>query len=216
VTVQSVRAQAMKDWTLAGKAKTAREEVAFTLAFSQPGKLRSTLDDGKTKVLVVYDGTALLAHDVTRNVAERKDLGTLAEEDRAVLVQQAFGRLFCEGWRPPLLAPSQTRAAIIDTKPTLVVALKDDTLKEERFVFTPGTFDFEGRRTLDKAGNEVASLRVLESKKDPTTGLVVPTRWSKRDAAGEVEMSIESFSVNAGADPAAFSTNVPVGATVAP
>jgi hypothetical protein len=91
---------------------------------------------------------------------------------------------------------------VIDGRPTLVVTLQDDTLKEERFVFAPGTFDFEGRRTLDKAGKEVASLRVLESKKDPTTGLVVPTRWIKRDAAGEVEMTLESFSVNAGADPA--------------
>jgi outer membrane lipoprotein-sorting protein len=214
---QTARATALKDWAIEGQAESATgERVGFSLQFAQPGKLASRLDDGKTPVQVRFDGTALWALDEKNNVVNRRDLASVPDEDKLLLVTQTFGRLFCEGWRPPLLAPSRTRAQVVDGKPTLVVALTDDVLREEHFVFDPTSLEFIGRKTFDKQGKEVGSLTVLDAQTDTVTGLSLPMRWRKVDATGDVTIALSKVRINQGIDPAVFSTNQQVGGSVQP
>jgi outer membrane lipoprotein-sorting protein len=209
---QTARTRQIRDFSIAGTATSGDEVVKFTLAFQQPGKLRSTLDDGNAQVTLVFDGKSLLAVDETHKVAQQKDLSALPEDQQLMVVMQGFGRLFCEGWRTPLLSPKKTRPAIIDNREALVVALDDDTVKEERYFFVPGTHDFDGRSTLDKAGKEVAFLRVLDRVTE--AGMLFPSRWEKKDAMGHSTFALTETKVNQGVDAALFSTAVPAGVTL--
>ncbi len=216
LAAQNVRTQALHDFVIKGDVVGGTEHVKFTLSFVQPGKLRATLDDSTNQAELTYDGDSLLMVDRTRSMAKRKDLAAMKDEDKLVLLQQVFGKLFADGWRAPLLPPQSTGATLVDGREALVVALRDDTLSEERFFFVKDTHDFDGRSTLDKQGREVAYVHVVERRVDAKTGMMFPVVWEKKDAMGVTTIAVTDFAINAGVDAAVFATAVPADMKVAP
>lgn len=207
------RLAAIRDYTFEGTARQIGDgnaSMPITYAFLQPQFARGTIGTADKGQTVVFDGTAILALDHAARTFARVD--NSIDPDLFLLnLHQAFSEFACEGWRPPLIKPQGTTAAASDGKWLLTIAIDDDTLKEEQLVLRAQDGGFVEKKTFDKAGNVVASTRVLEELDDPATGLKLPKKWQRTMGGQTFEVELSTATVNRGIRREDFSTAVPEG-----
>jgi outer membrane lipoprotein-sorting protein len=204
---------AVTDFSIAGTAEQGSEKLPFTYEMKQPQFVRASIGNDS----VVFDGKAMLVLDDAAKTAQKEDLSSVSEEERLMMLHQAFARFTCEGWRPPLLRP--TGFAVVDdgAKWIITVPIDDAELKEQRLVLKEPGAEFVERSIVNKAGVAVTSTKVTAELVDPATKMTFPKSWESTGPDGSIlKMSIDTAKVNAGVAASRFVTDVPTGYKLAP
>ena len=209
------RAAAIIDYDVEGTIDDgATQKLRFRYAMKQPafsaGELLSA--DGTRLRAFIFDGTDLAIVDDGTKTLIRKRLAT-DEEALLLTLHEIFSPFVCEGWRPPLIKPTGTVAtANDDGSVELVVPVDGEGLKEQALhLGRDGSFLGKELRATD--GSVVASVAVLKSAKDATTGLSFPVVWEAMERGTKGTVTLSSYKVNVGVPAARFETTVPAGYT---
>jgi hypothetical protein len=204
---------AITDFSLAGTAEQGSEKLPFSYEMKQPQFVRASVGTDS----VVFDGKALLVLDDAAKTAQREDLSTVSEEERLMMLHQAFSRFTCEGWRPPLLRPSGFSVAEANATWVITVPIDDAELKEQRLVLKEPGAEFVEKSIVNKAGASVTSTKVTAELVDPATKMTFPKAWESKGPDGSIlKMTVDTARVNAGAPASRFVTDVPSGYKLAP
>jgi hypothetical protein len=162
---------------------------------------------------IVFDGKAMLITDSAQKSAQRRDLATVDDASKLMMMHEAFARFTCEGWRPPLLRPSGFSTKRDTTGHWVIsVPIDDAVLRAQQLVLKAPSGEFVSKSIVDKAGQTVSSTKVTAEAVDATTHLEVPMAWESKDSDGNVlKLHVDSAVVNGGAS--GFSTDIPAGYT---
>ena len=86
-----------------------------------------------------------------------------------------------------------------------------DTLAEQRVTLRSPDGAFLEKAFVDKRGNVVAGVKVLEELKDAATGLSFPKAWERTGPQGRFKVALDGATVNGGLAKEQFSVAVPDG-----
>ncbi len=207
------RLQAVHDFELAATMVAADgETLRYRYAMQQPAFAAvETFDAAGTRERAfIFDGKVLASIDDVAKTITRTDLST-NEEQLLLTLHQVFSPFVIEGWRPPLLRPTGTQAAVVGDTVELSVPINSAGLLRS-VVTLDRSGAFVGKKTVADGEVVVAGATVTKSETDAATGLRFPTAWQQLEG-GTVALTttVTSWSVNQGIAAPRFSTAVPTG-----
>src|SRR5262249_31900316 len=82
------RFAAITDFSFVGTAEQGSEKLPFTYDMKQPQFVRASIGNDS----IVFDGKAMLILDDAAKTAQREDLSSVSEEERLMMLHQAFSR----------------------------------------------------------------------------------------------------------------------------
>ncbi|OGQ12269.1 MAG: hypothetical protein A2138_24425 [Deltaproteobacteria bacterium RBG_16_71_12] len=208
------RTGAIRDYVLSGTATDlgSGKALPFTYAFAQPTYAKATI--GAAQV-TAFDGNAVVIVDHANKVARRQEVKGQKEDELLLTLNALFADFTVEGWRPPLLRPRGMSARVergADGERWVIsVPIDDDTLAEQRVTLRSPDGAFLEKAFVDKRGNVVAGVKVLEELKDAATGLSFPKAWERTGPQGRFKVALDGATVNGGLAKEQFSVAVPDG-----
>lgn len=212
---QNARLSAVRDYAVEGEVKdlASNATLKFRYAMQQPSYSVGDLLDaaGNRTRSFIFDGKVLAIVDEGQKTVLRQDLSH-DEEATLLMLHEIFGQFVCEGWRPPLLKPQGMVGSEAGNNLVLDVPVVDEKVATQRLTLSKQGA-FVKKELLDKAGTSLVSTTVLEDLNDDGTHLVFPKRWSHSEGGSTQEVTLTKFAINAGVDPARFSTATPAGFT---
>jgi len=216
LAAQNARVGAVRDYAVVGEVKdvASGQTMSFSYAMQQPAYSVGDLKDPVGNLLrsFVFDGKVLAIVDGGTKTVTRRDLSQ-DEEQMLLTLHEIFSQFVCEGWRPPLIKPQGTKGSRAGDDVVLVVPVDDPAVASQRLTLS-SSGAFKRKELLDKGGNVVVSTVVVEDATDEGTGLTFPRVWRHTEGGSTQQVTLSSWKVNAGVDPARFNTNaVPDGFT---